>query len=336
MPISRPKISPFAALIVAAVLLGIFVAWLVVHTLHDREVAAAAALQARMDKNRVEVVVPTRNLKAGSLADSADMATRMVPKSLLYPDTVTTNNWADYVGRVLTHPTYQGRPLMSSDFGPVVSSSFAGNLAPGARAFTIDVSGVNSIAHLLEPGNLIDILLLAHGPEGQELLPLLHRVRVIAIGPHAVAAPQNDLQAGHPPHYSSITLSLSPAQVSKLALAEQVGTLRIALLPQKHAQAGPIPHLLKANLFSGMTLPRQAALPTIQYIIGRPGQNAIKELPLAEPDNTGPAPTPSRSPTAAMPKAELQAVTRLLQQVQTAHPAAQTPNTTPALPKGYP
>lgn len=331
MPLSRPKISPFAILIGGAILLGILVAWLVIHTLHAREAAAAAALRAKLQKNQVTVVVPVRNLKAGTIANSSDMAARAVPRTVVYPNTITADSWGNYVGRILTHPAYKGRPLLRSDFGPVASASFANSLPPGERAFTINISGVNSIAHLIEPGNLIDLLLLAQGPQGEQLLPLLHHVRVIAVGPRTVPTAENQVQGGaaHAPHYTSLTLALTPGAVAKLALAEQVGTLRVALVPQHRPLAGPIPNLVKADLFPAV--PSAApSLPTIQYIIGRPGRNAVQEVPVSQP-----LPRAATPETPAAPATEAKAMAALMQQIRQ-RVAASAPPPAPALPKGYP
>jgi pilus assembly protein CpaB len=333
MPLRRPHISPFTALLVGAILFGILVAWLVMHTLQSREAAAAAALRARMEKNRVTVVVPTRNLKPGAIADSSDMATRAVPRSVIYPQTITAADWAGYDGRVITHPAYQGRPMLSTDFGPVVSNSFAGELAPGERAVTIDVSGVNSIAGLLQPGNRIDILFLASGPEGPEELPLLRHVRVLATGAHttAVTYVSANGNAAAPAHFSSITLALTPSEVAKVTLAEQVGSLRVALIPQHHPRSGPVPPLLKGDLFGVSTRPTVQTPPTVQYILGSPGENQVQELPLAMP-----LPAAAHAQTApglpAQEQKELQALTRL---VHAASPAV-SHGTPLHLPKGYP
>ncbi len=337
MPLKKPSISPFAALVVGAVLLGIGVAWLVVHTLQNREAAAAAALQARLDKNRVEVVVPTRNLKPGSVADSSDMATRSVPRSVIYPQTITTATWPQYGGRVLNQPVYQGRPILSTDFGPVTTTSFAAELAPGQRAFTIDVSGVNSIASLLLPGNRIDLLLLANGPQGSEVLPLLRHIRVLATGHNTTPQPMSVGRDGTEPapHYGTITLALTPAQVAKLALAEQVGSIRVALVPQQSPTAGPLPTLLKGDLFG--VVPTPSSPPTIQYIIGGPGKNQVSELPIATPLPRSPASPSSLVQQKAVLAHEQQELQTLNALVHAASPTTATPlPPAAALPKGYP
>ncbi|MDA8377820.1 MAG: Flp pilus assembly protein CpaB [Planctomycetia bacterium] len=338
MPLRKPHISPFTALIVGAIILGIGVAWLVMHTLQSREAAAAAALRARMEKNRVEVVVPTRNLKPGSVADSADMAARNVPHDVIYPQTLTAATWGNYSGRVLTRPVYKGRPLLSTDFGPVAKRSFAGELAPGERALTIDVSGINSIANLIVPGNRIDLMLLAKGPQGTEELPLLRHIRVLATG-HSTTPVAYATIHGAPAHitrYGSITLAVTPQQTAKLALAAQVGQIRVALIPQHHPASGPLPTLLKDDLF-GTSAGTQgvASPPMVQYIIGSPGRNKVSELPESMPMQTSASTAGPQSRVMAREQQDLSTLTHL---VRAATPTAGVPSdhSTAELPKGYP
>ena len=85
MRLPRLKLSPIALLFIVALVLGLGVAWLVMHTLQQREAQAEAALQAKAHAGEVAVVVPTRNLTPGEVADSSTMAERSVPRDLLPP-----------------------------------------------------------------------------------------------------------------------------------------------------------------------------------------------------------------------------------------------------------
>jgi pilus assembly protein CpaB len=324
MQLPRLKLSPVALLIGLALLLGIGTSWLVVHTLKQREAQAEAALQAKMHVNQVDVVVPTRDLKAGITADSTNMAERSIPEDLVYPDTITADDWSDYQGRVLTRPVYRGKPMQSDDFAPAQAASFAANLNPGERAMTVDVSGANSLAGLLQPGNRIDLMLLTKGIGGSQEIPLLRHIRILATGRTTQALAQNPAQPDEGGStYGSITIAVTPPQAARLALAEQVGTFRVALMPAAQPVDGPLPPLVKAELFGVVPSGHGTRLiaippPTVQYIIGSAGENSVSQLPagaLSTPPSAPPA-----SPQAAMAAAstkELQALQKLLQQTKT-------------------
>ncbi len=167
------------------------------------------------------------------------------------------------------------------------------------------------------------------------MLPLLRHVRVLATG-HQTAPSLVDTSAegGEAPHFGTITLALTPTEVARLALAEQVGTIRVALIPQHHPTAGPMPTLLKGALFGIPPTNNAASPPMIQYIIGSPGRNQVSELPVATPlPHSAPASTPQRA-LLAREQQELQTLTHL---VHAASPTAAIPPTPSAmLPKGYP
>lgn len=323
MRLSRPKISPIALLFIVALILGLGAAWLVMHTLQQREAEAEAALQAKAHAGDVSVVVPERDLAAGQVADSSTMAERSVPRNLLPPDAVTANDWPQYDGHTVAHAVYRGIPMRVTDFGAVVRhSDFLSLLQPGQRALTTDVSTDNSLAGLLQPGNKVDILLLAHKGRALEEIPILHQVTVLATGQNFGQAQPANGSAGSGNNFGNITLALSPRDIAVLALAEQAGSLRVALEPAQPATDGPLPTMREAALFGGGStrFGHSRSRPTVEYIIGSPGQNQTQTLPLAAPVATtmaGPAAPPTTpaavktmSASAAQALSNLQALLR--------------------------
>lgn len=303
MRLPRLKIHPILALFLAAVVLGLGVAWLVMHTLRQREAAAEAALQAKAHAGEVAVVVPVRNLKPGQIADSSTMAQRSVPRDLLPPDAVTANDWPQYDGHPLARAVYRGIPMRSSDFGAVAHhGQFLSLLQPGERAITTDVSTDNSIAGLLQPGNKVDILMLMHRGNTVEEIPVLHQVTVLATGQDFGQAPAASDAAGTTHNFGNITLALSPRQTGILTLAEQAGTLRVALDPLQPQAGNTLPPLHEAALFGG-TGSRRRPETSVQYIIGSPGQNQTMTLPLATPVARGARMQPQGAPAPAAVKA---------------------------------
>ncbi len=274
-----PKIPSYVPLIVAALILGIGTAFLVAHIVHNREAALDRALLAKEHEGKVEVVVPQRNLKPGTVADANDMSERLVPLSLVYPSTVTADQWDTFAGRILTHTVYKGRPILASDFAAAAPQGLAARLHPGERAITITVSNTNGIAGFIEPGNRVDILLLGH-PQGQhqtEELPLLRHVRVLATG-HLDEPVSETTTNGEPITYDTLTLALHPAQAARLAIAEKVGSLRVILQPKYRPAQGPVPTLDGDDLFGLAPAPKEAA--GVQFIIGGGSGNEVQEQPI--------------------------------------------------------
>jgi pilus assembly protein CpaB len=319
MRLPRPKISPIALLFIVAIVLGLGVAWLVMHTLQQREAQAEAALQAKAHAGEVSVVVPTRNLTPGEVADSSTMAERSVPRDLLPPDAVTAGDWPQYDGHPLSHAVFRGIPVRSSDFGAFVHhSAFLSLLQPGQRAITTDVSTDNSLAGLLQPGNKIDLLLLSHRGNTVEEIPILRQVTVLATGANFGQAPAASAPGDGGNTFGNITLALNPRQTAILALAEQAGTLRVALEPAQPPAGGPLPALPESALFGGSGNRASAAHrgPTVQYIIGSPGQNQTLTLPLATPATQAAAATPPPTSVPAAVKAMTASTQQALSNLQ--------------------
>ena len=337
MRLPRLKLSPIAVLFIVALVLGLGVAWLVMHTLQQREAQAEAALQAKAHAGEVAVVVPTRNLTPGEVADSTTMAERSVPRDLLPPDAVTADDWPQYDGHTLSHAVFRGIPVRSSDFGAVIHhSAFLSLLQPGQRAITTDVSTDNSLAGLLQPGNKIDLLLLSHRGNAVEEIPILRQVTVLATGANFGQVSAASAPGGVGNNFGNITLALNPRQTAILALAEQAGTLRVALEPEQAPSGGPLPALPESALYGDIATGKHAAThggPTVQYIIGSPGQNQTLTLPLATPATQAASATPPPTSVPAAVKAMTASTQQALSNLQTllrqsplpAHPVSEKP-----------
>lgn len=266
-----PVVPRVAALPIAALVLSVVSGVALVHYVRAREARYAARIQRQLATSQVEVVVPKRNLPAGAVVDGATMASRAVAASLLYQGTVTVARWPQYQGRRLAHAVLAGRPLLIADFLPGNGGDFASALPSGLRAFTIEVSGVNTISGLLRPQDLIDVLLVGHHEE----VPLLRHIQVLATG-FQTQAPRHGLGQGR--RFGSITVAVTPRQAAELALAEHAGKLRVVLLPSRISGAA-LPHMYTAALYHNGHHPVRGWL-HVQYIVGHPGTNSIHDLPV--------------------------------------------------------
>lgn len=98
-------------------------------------------------------------------------------------------------------------------------------IAADMRATTVRVNDVNGVAGFVLPGDRVDIL-LTRGNRGKEDLVtdiLLQNVKVLGIDQDA------NEQTDKPVVARSVTVEVTPEQTQKLTLAQQVGTLSLAL-----------------------------------------------------------------------------------------------------------
>jgi pilus assembly protein CpaB len=135
--------------------------------------------------------------------------------------------------RVALQPVELDEPLLESKvsgFGGRASLSTV--IDPTMRASTIRVNDVNGVAGFVLPGDRVDVLLTrdpesnsARATRGGELVTdiLLQNVKVLAIDQVA------DVKKDTPSVAKAVTLEVDPTQAQKLVLAQQVGTLSLAL-----------------------------------------------------------------------------------------------------------
>ena len=225
MKMRLPKINKYAGMLLIALALAGVSVYLIVTYLHQTKSQYQAELQSKLSQGMAQVVVPRSDLPSGAVADGSDMAQRLFPQDLLYPNTITADKWMKFAGHPLSRPVQAGKPLLESDFTAEGVSEFASLLHGDNRAVTITVDDVNSIAGMLQPGDRIDIMLSSNGGGADKatLLPLLQHIQVLATGSTIQQASQagNKNAAGKDlaHQYGTLTLELTPKQASDLMLA---------------------------------------------------------------------------------------------------------------------
>ena len=222
------------AMLGIAVVLAVLATFLTAQYLQNREASIAAELSARAQQGgpKVSVVVPIRDLPIGTPLEDNIVAARDVPADLLYPGAITVDEFEGVKGQSLIKPVLKGRPLMKTDLRPMFAD-FAGSLEPGTRAMTIDVDELNSVSHMVQPGNRIDLMLAMRRDDGgQTVVPFMDRMKVLATGQKTT--PDDERAGGRRGYtYSTFTLQVTPSQAARLTLAQDLGKMRFTLRNEK-------------------------------------------------------------------------------------------------------
>jgi pilus assembly protein CpaB len=241
------KINKTWLMLIIAIVLSLLTTWLTLQYLRFREQHMEAEIKARSEQGMgaaVQVVVPTKSLQPGTVLSEDMVAARDVPADFVYDDTITVAQFDSYKRQVLLRGVERGKPLRRADVREVFAD-FAGSLKPGKRAMTISVDENNSVSHMIEPGNMVDLfLLMPAGDEGsggsggnQTVVPFLDQIRVLATGQkvtHDDPAAQNGGE--HRRTYSDLTLEVTPTQAARLALGIEIGKIRAVLRNDKDKQ----------------------------------------------------------------------------------------------------
>ncbi|WP_395064392.1 Flp pilus assembly protein CpaB [Paraburkholderia silvatlantica] len=320
--INNPWVLLGVAVVAAALL-----TWWMFRYMSGREAAMRESLMESMQmQNQVAVVVPVADLKPGAPLTSENFAAREVPADFVYDDTVRAKDFDSMSGLTLVRPVKRGTPVRRADVSAYNVRDFSDMLKPGMRALTIDIDATNSADNMLQPGNRIDLFLVApstsnsgSGDPGQSAHLLLSDLTVIATGRDTrprdygeAMSRQDDGQQRSA--YDSVTLQVNPEQAARIALAQKVGTLRAVLRNRSDKAATPPVAVQQAALFG------DDDNGGIQYIVGGKGDSNVSTRPALD------AKTLPGEPAAARNVADVQqrmaaltdAQQRAMQQIQDA------------------
>src|SRR5690606_18918337 len=138
-------------------------------------------------------------------------------------------------GRAVAFDVKAGEMLMWSQMEGEKVPTFSTRIEAGRRAITVAVDEINSISGLLEPGDLIDLLVTVDQQGEKVTVPLLQGVRVMATGQRSV----DDPKSGERRMYSTVTLNTDPLQAQNVVLAREAG--RITALLRNPQDSTPLP-----------------------------------------------------------------------------------------------
>jgi pilus assembly protein CpaB len=192
--------------------------------------------------------VAARPLQAGTLARDEDFEVRSVPSDSVPSGVIpaTPDAKIKLRGSLVRKFLDAGSPVTSEDvLRPRDRGFLATVLAPGKRAISINVDASSGVSGLIWPGDYVDVVLTQVGDKEEDLAyrtlseTVLHNVRIIAIdqeiaqggaannasGGKVSAAPSG--QANPPSH--TVSLELAPEEVKKIAVAQHLGKLSLAI-----------------------------------------------------------------------------------------------------------
>jgi pilus assembly protein CpaB len=158
-----------------------------------------------------------------------------LPKAALTGTEYT--NVKDLVGQVTLIELAPGEVVLPSRLVTEGKGALPFRIPPGMRAETIRIDELNGVAGYPEPGDLVDLILTLPAKTPERPLAtarlLYEGVPVLAKGPAPNAAgagaakPANE----NAPKITSITLALKPEAAVEVALAEQIGFIKVLLRP---------------------------------------------------------------------------------------------------------
>lgn len=181
--------------------------------------------------NVVSLVVADRDLAFGAELTQSVLAVKSWPENSVPRGSFSKIEEVLGDGkepRLALKPIVAGEPVLVNKItGFGARATMATVLPEGKRAFSIRVNDVSGVAGFLLPGDRVDVLLTRQTEERSKLEQVTDIIlqNVVVRGIDQIA----DEDRNKPEVVKSVTVEVNPEDAQKLALAQQVGQLSLAL-----------------------------------------------------------------------------------------------------------
>jgi pilus assembly protein CpaB len=189
---------------------------------------------------KVAVVVAAADIPARTKIATTQLLVKEISADAVHPLAVRAVDQA--VGRFTLSPLRVGEPLISADLSTAPSGSdLAGLVREGMRAVAIAVSDASGAGGFLTPGDRIDLV----GIFGEQQLATIiaSDLEVLAVSAALLGTPPPpDVEgAQQSPNAvnTTVTLSVTPEMATRVIVAEELGTLRVALRRAGDSEPAP-------------------------------------------------------------------------------------------------
>lgn len=234
--------------------------------------SAQARPQVTQAAPQILLAATTRPIKTGETI-TADMIRSATNSPARFPNAALP---AEAIGKVATRDIPSNSLVPRTALG--LETKLAIRVPKGLRAMSIDTTAEIAVAGLVRPGDVVDVQVVypgadavngARGTGRSQAVTLLQMVQVLAVGDTVLGTPsspspgtvgagdsQNSAQATQ--QARTVTLALSPDQVSTLSLAKSTGSLYLSLRnPDDDAE------IAAARAVSTGPLPQQPVQPIL-------------------------------------------------------------------------
>jgi pilus assembly protein CpaB len=196
------------------------------------------------------VVVPVAAvaIKRGDKVTEAMLIDRQWPKSLVPSGTILKRD--QIVGKTTKVPLVKDEPFFGGKIGD--SSRFSGLVKQGMRAYTILTPNDSSlVAGLVEPGDKVDVLFTDNTDKaltgGGSTAPIMQNIEVMAIG-QLIDPSETHEKTGR--QMRSVTLAVPLERAAVLALAQEMGTLHLALRSEQDGATADVSAVTVSELLN--------------------------------------------------------------------------------------
>ena len=184
------------------------------------EFTVAQDTVAKSQADMIEIVVPKETIKAGTPITADMLEETQVPKRYTPSDAADASNKSDLIGKAPVGSLTKGVPIsMSTVQGSSNPSSISLALASGHVARTFSLDAAASMSPLLKPGDYVTVTATFKAGNGSTQQTVAYQnVKVLATDATLQSSDGSSQSAG----YSTVTLELTPEQLSEIGSADSI------------------------------------------------------------------------------------------------------------------
>jgi pilus assembly protein CpaB len=253
------------------------------------------------NKNLSKVVVARVAIPVGTKIIEDQVGLIQVPKESVPDGTFETVD--KLVGRVAVTNIAPREPITDAKLAPEGTAGGLSAVIPeGYRAMTVKVDEVVGISGFIQPGALVDIVVVidpADAREGQGPISkiVLQNIKVLANGQN-IDQPKNEREVTT---VRAVTLQVTPEQAEKLALSASEGKLQLVMRNSIDQDDEVTPGVNKRGLLTGeraTPIPDPGTLKSEQPKVAPRPVSVYRPRPMPEPKQSvaAPASAPATPP----------------------------------------
>lgn len=223
-------------LLVGALVIALGTAFLARSLFLGSSTPAAKAEADNMVVANNNVLVATRSLPVGTIITPDSLRYQPWPEDLIadayYIEGAEDTNLESLFGTVVRNAITAGQPVTQGSLvRPGDRGFLAAALGPGMRAITVPVSARTGVAGFVFPGDRVDLMLTqtvdGDGPSLKTTETIIRNLRVLATDQRVSAEDEEGDTVVRT--FRTVTVEATPQIAEKIAVAQTIGTLSLAL-----------------------------------------------------------------------------------------------------------
>jgi pilus assembly protein CpaB len=160
---------------------------------------------------------------------------RPVPVEFAHSVAIAPEDFDRIDGQVLAYAVKSGDMILWGLMEGKRVPTFSARVEAGHRAMTVPVDEINSISGMLEPGDMIDLMVTIDQRGKKVAFPLMQSATVMATGQRSM----DDPKSGERRQYSTVTLDTTPEQAHHVIVAREIGKITALLRNPQDKQSLP-------------------------------------------------------------------------------------------------